>query len=107
MSNLHVKKDDRVKVLAGKDKGKTGKILRAFPDDQTVIVEGVNMIKKHQKPMGMNIQGGIIEKEAPVHVSNVMLICPSCKKASRTGNRFLADGTKVRYCKNCNQAIDK
>ncbi len=107
INRLHVKKDDRVMVLTGKDRGKTGIVLKAIPENNRVIVEGINMIKKHQRPQGMDQQGGIIEMEAPVHVSNVMLVCPSCKEASRTGKKILEDGTKVRYCKKCNQTIDK
>jgi len=107
LNKLHVKKDDKVTVLTGKDRGKTGMVLKAIPESNRVIVEGVNMIKKHQKPSGMDQQGGIIEMEAPIHVSNVMLVCPSCKEASRTGKKVLEDGTKVRYCKKCNQTIDK
>lgn len=106
-NKLHVKKDDKVKILAGKDRGKTGTILKALPEEKRVIVEGINMIKKHQRPQGMNQQGGIIDIEAPIDVSNVMLICPSCNEASRTGKKVLEDGTKVRYCKKCNQVIDK
>lgn len=106
-NKLHVKKDDKVKILAGKDRGKTGKVLRAIPAENRVIVEGVNMMTKHQKPQGMNQPGGIIEMEAAIDVSNVMIICPSCNEASRTGKRILEDGTKVRYCKKCNQVIDK
>ena len=104
---LHVKKDDTVLVLAGKDKGKKGKVLKAMPTAGRVIVERVNMVKKHQRPAGMNQQGGIIELEAPINVSNVMLICPNCNQATRTGKKILADGTKVRYCKKCSKTIDR
>ncbi len=106
-NKLHVKKDDSVLILAGKDKGKTGKVLKAMPAESRVIVEGVNMIKKHQRPGRMNQQSGILEMEAPINVSNVMLVCPNCKEASRTGKKILEDGTKVRYCKKCGQTIDR
>lgn len=104
---LHVKKDDKVLILAGKDKGKSGKVLKAMPAENRVIVESVNMIKKHQRPGKMGQDSGIIEREAPLNVSNVMLVCPSCKEASRTGMKILEDGAKVRYCKKCGQTIDK
>jgi large subunit ribosomal protein L24 len=104
---LHVKKDDTVLVLAGKDKGKTGKVLKAMPAENRVIVESVNMIKKHQRPGRMGQDSGIIEREAPLNASNVMLVCSNCKEASRTGKKILEDGTKVRYCKKCGQTIDR
>lgn len=106
-NKLHVKTGDRVEVLAGKDKGKRGKILRTLPTDNRVIVEGVNIIKKHQRPTQQNPQGGIIDKEAAIHVSNVNLVCPKCRKSSRTGKKILADGSKVRYCKTCSEVLDK
>lgn len=106
-NKMNVKKDDLVKILAGKDKGKTGRVLKAFPAKERVIVEGVNMMKKHQRPDRMNPQGGIVEMEAPIHVSNVMVMCPNCKEASRIGHKLLNDGTKARYCKKCAQTIDK
>ncbi len=102
---MHVKKGDRVLVITGSHKGDEGVIKIAMPKKDRVVVENVNIVKKHMKQMG-NRQGGIIEVEAPLHVSNVMLICPSCGKPSRTGHRFLDDGKKVRFCKKCDASID-
>ncbi|PLX73111.1 MAG: 50S ribosomal protein L24 [Desulfuromonas sp.] len=107
VAKLHVKKDDTVMILAGKDKGKTGKVLRVLPEKQRVLVENLNMIKRHTRPTQTNNEGGIIEKEAPVAISNVQLVCSSCNKAARTGQRVLDDGKKVRYCKKCNEIVDK
>ena len=101
-----IKREDFVVVIAGKDKGKRGKVLRVIPKKQRVVVEGVNIVKKHQKPTA-NSPGGIIEKPAPIHVSNVMLICPKCGTPTRVGFTFLEDGTKVRKCKKCGEVIDK
>ena len=103
---LHVKKGDQVKVIAGKDKGREGEILKAFPEEDRVVVEGVNIVKKHQQPTQDNPQGGIQEQEAPIHSSNVMLVCKHCSEASRTGKKILDSGEKVRYCKNCNEIVD-
>ncbi len=101
-----VKREDFVVVIAGKDRGKRGKVLRVLPKKQRVIVEGVNIVKKHQKPTATTA-GGIIEKPAPIHVSNVMLVCPKCGQPTRVGFTFLEDGTKVRRCKKCGEVIDK
>ncbi len=100
--NLHVKKGDTVIVLAGKDKGKKGKILRAMPKEEKVIVDGVNKVSRHRKPKGRQDQGGILVKEAPIHVSNVMLVCPKCGKPTKTGHQTITEGDKkikVRVCK--------
>ena len=104
---LHVKKNDMVKVMAGKEKGKTGKVLRVFPTKGRVVVESLNVIKRHTRPTQLNPEGGIVEKEAAISISNVMLICSSCSEASRTGIRTLEDGSRVRYCKKCNEIVDK
>lgn len=104
---MHVKKGDNVEVIAGKDKGKQGKILKVYPKESRVVVEGVNIVQRHTRPSQQFPQGGIIENEAPVHVSNVQLVCPGCKEPSRTGKKVLDDGTKVRYCKNCDKVVDK
>ena len=106
MTKLHVKKGDTVKVLSGKDKGKQGKILRAIPAKERVVVEGVNIVKKAQRPTQQNPQGGITTMEAPLTVSNVMLVCPKCNEATRTGKRVNEAGKKVRVCKKCGQDID-
>lgn len=91
-------------VIAGKDRGKTGKIRQALPKENRVLVDGINMTKKHMKARPGVAQAGIIEREAPLHVSNVMLVCTSCNQPTRTGRRFLEDGTKERYCKKCGNA---
>jgi large subunit ribosomal protein L24 len=107
MPKLHVRKGDEVQVIAGKDKGKKGRVLAAFPKKERVIVEGVNIIKKHQRPNPAHPQGGIIEKEAPIHVSNVMLLDPKTGEPTRIGYKILEDGTKVRYAKKSGEIIDK
>ncbi len=99
-----LKKGDKVKVIAGKDKGKEGTIISFIPKKNRVIVEGVNIIKRHQKPTQMS-KGGIIEKEASIHISNVQLVCPHCNEATRIGYKFLESGEKVRYCKKCTETI--
>ena len=106
MAGLNVKKGDTVKVIAGKDKGKEGEVIRALPAKGRVVVEKVNIVKKAQRPTQSNPQGGIMSKEAPINVSNVMLVCPSCKAATRVGHRFKEDGKKVRVCKKCGKDID-
>lgn len=103
VAKVHVKRGDRVQILSGKDKDKTGKVLEVLPGSGKVIVEGVNVIKKHQRPTRDNPQGGIIDKEAPIYSAKVMLVCPRCKKPARVGRKFLADGGKVRFCKNCGE----
>jgi large subunit ribosomal protein L24 len=110
---MHVKTGDEVLVITGKDKGKRGKIRESIPADNRVIVEGLNIIKRHTKARGPGKPGGIIEKEAPIQVSNVMLICPKCGRASRTGHRFLEEtdhkgrARKVRVCKACDENVDE
>ena len=106
MAKLHVKKGDRVKVIAGKDKGKEGEVIRALPSKGRVVVEKVNMIKKAQRPTQANPQGGIMTMEAPLNASNVMLVCPQCKQATRVGHRFDEAGKKHRVCKKCGKDID-
>lgn len=103
---VHVKKDDSVYVLSGKDAGKTGKVLKVFPVTGRVIVEGVNMSVKHQKPRGRYQQGGILHQEAPVSSSNVMVVCSKCKRPSKMGYKVMANGDKVRVCKACGAEID-
>ncbi len=101
-----IKKDDKVKIIAGKDNGKIGKILQVLPDKNRLIVENINMVKRHAKPDMSNRQGGIIEKEAPIHVSNVMLMCNRCVNPTKVSVKILEDGKKVRVCKKCNETID-
>jgi large subunit ribosomal protein L24 len=103
---LPIRKNDLVMVIAGKDRGKRGKVLRVIPKTEKVVVERINVVKRHTRPGGVSQQGGILEKEAPLHVSNVMVVCTRCDRAVRTGHSFLADGRKVRVCKQCGEAID-
>lgn len=105
--HFKIRKDDQVMVVAGKEKGKTGKVTRVVPDKSAVIVEKLNMVKKHQRPSAKYKHGGIIEKEGPIAVSNVMMICEKCKGPVRVGNRILDDGKKVRFCKKCGEVLDK
>jgi large subunit ribosomal protein L24 len=103
---MHVKKGDKVMVISGKDKGKTGVILEAYPKQSRVLVEGINVVKKHSKPSQANPQGGIISQEAPVHVSNVMPIDPKTGTPTRVGYTSV-DGKKVRVAKKSGQVLDK
>ena len=102
----YLKKNDQVEVIAGKDKGRVGKILKVIPAESQAVVERINMVKRHTKPTEMNQQGQIVEKEAPIHVSNLQLICPECTKTGRVGKKILEDGTKVRFCKSCGESIE-
>lgn len=102
---MKIIRDDKVKIIAGNNKGKTGKVLKVIVDKNKLIVEGINLVKKHQKPNQTNQQGGIIEKEAPVNVSNVMLVCSNCEKAVRISRRRTEDGKAERICKSCNKAV--
>jgi large subunit ribosomal protein L24 len=105
-SSMHVRRGDKVRIIAGKEKGKEGKVLRAFPEKQRVTVEHANMVKRATRPSQKNPQGGIMQHEGTMHVSNVMLICPSCSQASRIGRRREA-GVRIRFCKKCGKDIDK
>ncbi len=107
MPKLQIKKGDKVVVIAGKDKGKTGRVLRVFPKKQRLIVEGVSMIKRHTKPNAAYPEGGIIEREASIHISNVQLADPRTDKPTRIGFKFLEDGTKVRYAKKSGEVIEQ
>lgn len=107
VNKLHVKKGDTVVVIAGKDRGKKSKVLQALPKENRVVVEGVNVVKKHSRPTQSMPQGGIVEKEGPVHASNVMPFCPKCGKGVRVAHQELADGTKVRKCVKCSEVFDK
>lgn len=104
---LHVRKGDTVIVLSGKDKGKKGKVLVAFPSEGKVLVEDVNVVTKHKKPSPTMQQGGLLKQEAPVFAAKVMLVCPACKQPTRVASQILGNGTKVRVCKKCNENIDK
>ncbi|MDN5344410.1 MAG: large subunit ribosomal protein [Clostridia bacterium] len=103
---VHVKKGDLVMVITGKDAGKKGKVLSVDPAKGRVIVEGVNIVKRHTRPTQKMPQGGIIEKEAPVASSNVLLFCSKCNRPTRIGKQFLADGTKARVCKKCGEVLE-
>lgn len=102
---MKIIKNDTVKVISGNHKGKVGKVLKVFPGTRRVIVEKVNLVKRHQKARSQTEPGGILEKEASIHVSNVLLVCPKCSKPARTGVGLLADGKKVRVCKACNEML--
>jgi len=103
---LRIKTGDKVVVIAGKEKGKTGNVLKVYPAESRLLIEGVNMVKRHTKPSQVNPEGGIIEKEAPIHISNVAVADPKTGKASRVGYKFLEDGKKVRYAKKSGEVID-
>ncbi|MBW2222294.1 MAG: 50S ribosomal protein L24 [Deltaproteobacteria bacterium] len=106
LAKLHFKKDDQAIVIAGKEKGKSGKILSMISKKECVLIEKVNLVKRHSRPSAKNRQGGIIEKEAPIHISNVMILCSKCNSPVRIGRKTLEDGKKVRYCKKCGEFID-
>ena len=105
MSKLHIKKNDTVVVLAGQDKGKTGKVLKVLVDENRALVEGVNMVSKSTKPSAQNPQGGIVKQEAPIHISNLSLIDPKSGKATRVGIKVTEDGKKVRIAKKSGEEI--
>jgi large subunit ribosomal protein L24 len=107
MAIAHVRKGDTVIVVAGKERGKRGRVLRVIPEKSRVIVERINMIKKHQRPTQKLRQGGIIEREGPIHLSNVMLVDPTSDKPTRIGMRALTDGKKVRVARKSGEIIDK
>ena len=105
MNKLHVKKDDTVVVLSGKDKGKQGKVLEVSPKEQKVIVDYINMVTKHVKPRKMGDPGGIVKAEGAMYACKVQLVCPKCGKPTRAGHKLLADGSKVRVCKKCGETF--
>lgn len=104
---LGIKKQDTVLITAGKEKGKKGRVISVLPSKGTILVEKLNIIKKHMKPSKKYSQGGIIEKEGPIQVSNTMLVCPRCSKPTRIANVLLEGGKKVRSCKKCKEVIDQ
>ncbi len=104
---MKIRKDDEVQVIAGKDRGKKGKVHSVDMEKQRVVVAGVHMIKRHQKAGRVRTQAGIIQREAPVHLSNVMLVCSKCNKPTRVGYATLADGSKARTCKQCGEVMEK
>ena len=105
MALRRLRKDDTVMVIAGRERGKTGKVLRVLPERDRVIVERINLVKRHVKPRGVQQPGGIQEKEASLHLSNVVPICGRCNKPTRVGSRRLADGSAERVCRRCDEAI--
>ena len=110
MSHLQtpIRRNDNVVVVAGKDRGKRGRVLKVQPEVNRLIVEGVNFVKRHTRPNpGRNIRGGIVEREASLHASNVRLVCPECGAATWIGRRLLGDGRKVRVCCKCDGVVDK
>ena len=107
-SNANLRKNDQVKIMTGRDRGKTGRVLFVDPKKRTVTVEHANIIKRHARPNPQqNIRGGIVDKEGPINISNVLLLCPGCNKHTRVGHSVLPDGTKVRVCRRCNTTLDK
>jgi len=105
-NKIHVKKGDTVYVLSGKDRGRKGKVLKVIPNEEMVLVEGINMAFKHKKPRSAQQQGGIIRQELPVRSSKVMLVCGRCKSPTKVGKMVLDNGQKARVCKKCNEIID-
>lgn len=103
---LRIKKGDMVKVIAGKELGKEGRVFGVLPVKGRIIVEKLNLVKRHTKPTQKQQQGGIIEKESSIHISNVMLLCPKCNKTTRVGYKMLKDGNKMRQCKKCGEVMD-
>ncbi len=102
---LSIKKNDTVLIVTGKEKGKKGRVISVEPKKDKILIERINIIKRHMKPSKKYSQGGIIEKEAPLHISNVMLVCSKCDKPTRIGNTVLSDGKKARICKKCKEVI--
>ncbi len=105
-SKCLIKKDDKVKIISGKEAGKIGKVLKINRKKERILIEKANMVKRHVRPSAQNKQGGIVESEAPIHWSNVMLLCNKCMKPSRIKMQFLEDGKKKRVCRKCNELID-
>jgi len=105
-NKCHIKKDDKVKIITGKDKGKIGKVLKIANKKDRILIENINVIKRHTRPTAQNRQGGIVESEAPIHWSNVMLMCNKCVSPVRIKMKRLDDGKKVRVCRKCNEIID-
>ncbi|MEJ2097083.1 MAG: 50S ribosomal protein L24 [Deltaproteobacteria bacterium] len=105
-NKCQIRKDDKVKIISGKDKGKIGKVLKAVNKKDRILIENINVVKRHTRPTAQNRQGGIVESEAPIHWSNVMLMCNKCVSPVRVKMKRLDDGKKVRVCRKCNEIID-
>jgi large subunit ribosomal protein L24 len=103
---VQIRKNDSVMVIAGRERGKTGKVLRVLKEKDAVIIERLNIVKRHTKPRGPQQTGGIVEKEAAIHASNVMILCDKCNAPARIGHKILGDGNKIRICRNCKEALD-
>jgi large subunit ribosomal protein L24 len=103
---VQIRKNDSVMVIAGKERGKTGKVLRVLKEKDAIIIERLNVVKRHTKPRGPQQTGGIVEKEAAIHASNVMFFCDKCNAPARIGHKLLGDGKKIRICRNCKEALD-
>lgn len=103
---MEIRKNDSVMVIAGRERGKTGKVLKVLPEKDRIIVERVNLVKRHSKPKGPQQPGGIVEKEAAIHASNIMIMCDKCNAPVRIGRKILADGQKIRICRRCSEALD-
>jgi large subunit ribosomal protein L24 len=103
---VQIRKNDSVLVISGRERGKTGKVLRVLPEKDAVIIERVNIVKRHSKPRGPQQAGGIVEKEAPIRSSNLMIMCDKCNAPVRVGRKVLGDGRKVRICRRCSEALD-
>jgi large subunit ribosomal protein L24 len=107
-NRVQIRKNDQVKVIAGKSLDKVGRVLRVMRDKNRVIVEGVSLLKRHTRANpSKNIKGGIVERESPIHISNVMIMCGSCNQATRIGHSILSDGKKIRICRKCGSSLDK
>jgi large subunit ribosomal protein L24 len=107
VQRFHIKKNDLIMVTQGKEKGKSGRVLRVLPEKEKVLVEKINFIKRHTRPHGQQRRGGILEKEAPLHISNVMLLCEKCNKPVRIKHQTVEGGKKVRVCHKCGESFDK
>lgn len=105
---IDVRRNDQVKVIAGKDLNRVGRVLRVVRSKQRLVVEGISVIKRHTRPNpSRNLKGGIVEREAPIHISNVMIVCGACDRPTRIGHRILADGKKIRICRKCEGSLDR
>ncbi len=104
---FHIRQNDKVMVIAGKERGKLGTVLKMITKKERAVVEKLNIVKRHTRAGPKSAKGGIIEKEAPIHISNLMLVCGKCAEATRAGKKVLEDGSKVRFCKKCGEILDK
>jgi large subunit ribosomal protein L24 len=102
---VHIRRDDQIEIVAGREIGKRGKVLKVMPSKGRAIVEGLNMVKRHTRPTQQNQQGGIVEKEGSIQVSNLMLVCSKCNQRTRVGSKRLEDGRKVRICRRCGEEV--